>query len=246
MLAELEALSEAHEKRKAAVCLDRSIANHAASAPGGTRGTVSGGTHDETARLPERPAASVPRRPRSRPVKVHPGDAPAVFHSDSLGRPVEIVANDFASAPLPQGAASPEHHPSPKPESSGTAPATVFDRATGLLWEVAGSPLPLKHEEARDYVSDLNRTAFGGRTDWRLPTVNEIFSVLKPSLAEDRHCLPDLFPPDRKWLWTCDLRSFAAAWYVDCESGFAGWGDFSCRFYVRAVSSPGSSTSRAA
>lgn len=237
MLAELDALSEAHEKRKAAVCFDRSIGNHAVSAPGETRRPFPVAARGESARRSDAPAC-IPRRPRSLPVKVRPADAPAVFHSDTLGRPIEIIANDFASGPFPQGLASPEHPLSEKTRSAGMAPVTVFDRSTGLLWEIAGSLLPLKHDEARDHVSDLNRKAFGGRADWRLPTVNEIFSVLKPSLAEDRHCLPDVFPPDRKWLWTCDLRSFAAAWYVDCESGFAGWGDFSCRFYVRAVSSP--------
>ena len=43
--------------------------------------------------------------------------------------------------------------------------------------------------------------------------------------------------PTQRWLWSCDRRSYTAAYYVDVELGFVGWQDFSAPFYVRAVSS---------
>ena len=159
-------------------------------------------------RTPEAP-------PRSRPLRVKPKEAPEVFACDDLLRPF--------------------HSSGPDPALSEDG-AVVLDRASGLVWERSGSEDPVSREGAREYVSRLNALRFAGRTTWRLPTVNELFSLLRPVSLERADCLDAVFHR-RRWLWSSDRRSFAAAWYVDTELGFAGWGDFSCRYHVRAVCS---------
>lgn len=162
--------------------------------------------------VPEKPALR--QRLRSQPCKVGPKDAAKVFECDSLGRPLHYGHHDFVSA---------LNH------------ALVMDRATGLVWQQSGSPDPLEWAEAEAYVASLNASGHGGLNGWRVPTVNELFSVLDPFTFGERDCIDAVFEREIRWLWSSDRRSFSAAWYVDTELGFAGWSDFSCRYHVRAV-----------
>ncbi|MFH1139641.1 MAG: DUF1566 domain-containing protein [Pseudomonadota bacterium] len=113
---------------------------------------------------------------------------------------------------------------------------TVSQPATGLTWEAAGSVFPLTWLEAREYLDDLNEKQFAGRRNWRLPTVDELLTLLARPGNEAGSCLAPSFPPDRKRLWSADQRSALAAWYVNMDHGFASWRDFSCCFHVRGVS----------
>jgi eukaryotic-like serine/threonine-protein kinase len=110
-----------------------------------------------------------------------------------------------------------------------------LDSLNGLAWQKGGSQDPLDLLEAKAYAGRLDADNFGGFSGWRLPTVNELFTILKPAVHGAADCLDGAFDRNQKWLWSADRRSFVAAWYVDVELGFATWGDFSCRCYVRAV-----------
>ncbi|OIP44598.1 MAG: serine/threonine protein kinase [Deltaproteobacteria bacterium CG_4_10_14_3_um_filter_60_8] len=114
---------------------------------------------------------------------------------------------------------------------------TVVDRATALIWQRRGSEFPLTWEQAHAYVEWLNRERLSGRTGWRLPTVDELLSLLEPVNELGDYCQPTPFDPSKRWLWSIDRRSFVAAWYVNMDTGFVGWQDFSCFYYVRAVCS---------
>jgi len=60
----------------------------------------------------------------------------------------------------------------------------VIDHATELMWQRGGSDEPIvfgpeEHGPA-DYVQQLNQGKVGGFSDWRLPTVEELGSLLEP------------------------------------------------------------------
>ena len=55
---------------------------------------------------------------------------------------------------------------------------TVTDQATGLMWQRGGSTGNLDRKGAKKYVQELNRQGFAGYSDWRLPTVEELASLL--------------------------------------------------------------------
>jgi serine/threonine-protein kinase len=70
-----------------------------------------------------------------------------------------------------------------------------------------------------------------------MPTVSELMTLLTDVPQAGDLCLEPVFDQEQRWLWSRDRRSFVAAWYVSAELGYVSWQDFSCYYYVRAVSS---------
>lgn len=101
-----------------------------------------------------------------------------------------------------------------------------LDACIGLLWGEV-SAWPMDWAAAQSYVSDM-----GGA--WRLPTVEELASLLRSGLSLERFC-DRPFGDRYLWIWTGDRRSFTSAWFVDVGGGAVLAQDMSCRFHVRPV-----------
>ena len=69
----------------------------------------------------------------------------------------------------------------------------VADHATGLIWEQSGSEYPMTWDQAHEYIRSLNDRAFSGRTDWRLPTVAELMTLLVKTPHGVDLCIPLIF-----------------------------------------------------
>ena len=154
-------------------------------------------------------------RLRQEGLKLNPQRAKEVFQTDDLWRPRDYLTNCLAERPE----------------------GTVFDASTGLLWQQSGSRFPMTWRQAQAYVVKLNVDAFGTRSDWRLPTIDELMTLLTPTPQGESHCIAPVFDLKQTWLWSCDRRSFIAAWYVNIEMGYVAWQDMSCYYYVRGVCS---------
>ena len=150
---------------------------------------------------------------RSRPVKVDTRAARKVFAVDNLWRPMRPAANRF----------------------SKTRQGVVADRSTNLGWQQSGSEFPVSWQQAHAYIEALNHRRYAGIDRWRLPTVDELLSLLSGNPQEEDFCIEPVFDLTQKWLWSCDRRSFTAGWYVSVEHGFVGWQDFTAYYSVRAV-----------
>jgi eukaryotic-like serine/threonine-protein kinase len=100
-----------------------------------------------------------------------------------------------------------------------------LDRCAGLLWGPV-SPWPMTWDEGMASVVD----------DWRMPTVEEVVSLLRPGQGLREFCHRP-FGDRYLWLWTADRRSFTSAWFVDVGGGAVLAQDKSCRFHVRLVQS---------
>jgi len=100
-----------------------------------------------------------------------------------------------------------------------------LDRCTGLVWGPV-SPWPMTWDEGMASVVD----------DWRMPTVEEVVSLLRPGLGLGEFCHRP-FGDRYLWIWTGDRRSYTSAWFVDVGGRAVLAQDQSCRFHVRLVRS---------
>lgn len=106
-----------------------------------------------------------------------------------------------------------------------------LDRCTGLVWGPVSS-WPVTWDEGLGLVS---RPAVAGE-GWRMPTVEEAVSLLRPGQGLEEFCHRP-FGDRYLWLWTADRRSFTSAWFVDVGGGAVLAQDRTCRFHVRPVRS---------
>ncbi|MFQ5771039.1 MAG: DUF1566 domain-containing protein [bacterium] len=54
----------------------------------------------------------------------------------------------------------------------------IYDEATGLLWQQSGSFTTATFLGCTDYIAKINDYQYAGITDWRLPTIEEAYSLL--------------------------------------------------------------------
>jgi len=109
---------------------------------------------------------------------------------------------------------------------------TINDRATGLMWEQGGSSGVMRYEEASEYVESLNREKFAGFSDWRLPTLEELASLLKPK-GEDGLYIDPIFDRKQTWCWAADRSEGVGAWNVRFDLGRVRWYSKVYSHYVR-------------
>ncbi len=108
----------------------------------------------------------------------------------------------------------------------------VLDQATALQWNRQASRYPLSFTDAQAYVAELNAKKMHGIDRWRVPTVNELLSLLDDG---ELRCFPDDPELPVRWFWSCDRHGHHESWYVNMDMGFAGVQDLNCRNRVRAV-----------
>ena len=107
---------------------------------------------------------------------------------------------------------------------------TVSDPDTGLMWQPCnagetwngaqcnGSVLVGPWDTAVDYIENLNNTSYLGYADWRMPTINELQSLLDYS----RYNPASTFPDTEFAYWSSTgLAGYAAdnAWGVVLDDG---------------------------
>ena len=120
----------------------------------------------------------------------------------------------------------------------------IFDEATGLMWQKAGSMNSMTYTEAWEYVRRLNLAGgFAGYKGWRLPTVEELLSLIEPQRQSNDQYINPVFDATQIWVWSMDIRqikdedSAESAWEVDFYVGSVGWSYFYYTRYVRCVRS---------
>lgn len=123
---------------------------------------------------------------------------------------------------------------------------TVTDETTGLMWEQGVSPKRLTYQKARAYVKERNRKKYLGHTDWRMPTLEELCSLLEPRPNASGAYIAPLFRSGRAPCWTSDYNvghrttdyyvvDFARG-SIDQFAGSEGFGDLMpTRFYEKCA-----------
>ncbi|EIL99120.1 DUF1566 domain-containing protein [Rhodanobacter thiooxydans] len=125
------------------------------------------------------------------------------------------------------------------------AHAAVIDQRTGLMW-TAKDVGTATFANAPTLIDDLNAKAFAGFTDWRLPTLQELFGIAdhsRISPAIDTAAFPSC---KGGWYWSSTVYASSPsdyAWLVSFYLGSAHCdlqGSVGRVRAVRSVSSPAS------
>lgn len=113
----------------------------------------------------------------------------------------------------------------------------VYDRTTGLMWQQSGSD-NIGCESAKKYICNLNHEKFAGYNDWRLPTLEETMSLMKPTKNKDGLYTAPEFDNKQSKIWTSDMYKASYVWVVFFDLGVCySSGSFDVDFFVRAVRS---------
>jgi len=151
---------------------------------------------------------------RKTPITASDEDFKSRFGLNKDWKPLEYVENDF------------------KDNGDGT----ITDRATGLMWQKSGSPNYIYLKDVPAYIEELNSERFAGYSDWRLPTVDELKSLLTPKEMNGDLYINPIFDKTQRYCWTSDQRASGGACYVNFYRGGVGW-NYDGNYYVRAVRS---------
>ncbi|MBF0100289.1 MAG: (d)CMP kinase [Desulfobacterales bacterium] len=114
---------------------------------------------------------------------------------------------------------------------------TVYDQTTERTWQKSNSPYPCTWNDAHTYIHQLNDQGFAGYHDWRLPTITEWLTLMKPFSYTNTtdFCISPMFDNNSSWFWSNDSCSYISAWCVNMELGFVCRQDMTCHLPVRAV-----------
>ena len=114
----------------------------------------------------------------------------------------------------------------------GTA---VLDKETGLVWEKSTSAT--KYTWA-DVQAVCTQAGIGGRRGWRLPTIEELASLLDPTqnnpVLPSGHLFTNVYAY-HYWSSTTNAIDPNSAWDVHFGTGYVGYGSKYGVFYVRCV-----------
>ncbi len=96
----------------------------------------------------------------------------------------------------------------------------VNDHTTGLMWQQDEEATRFDWKEAVAYVEEMNSQGFAGCDDWRLPTAEELASLLTSKKKGDNFIDP-LFHKELLSTWTSDIvkDALAGAWFIDFFEG---------------------------
>jgi serine/threonine-protein kinase len=135
-------------------------------------------------------------RLRNDPLTVSEQAAQKVFGLDDAWRPLAYIQNHYEDRD-----------------------EVVYDHATGLTWQKSGSSKMLMYTEAEEYIQQLNRQNFAGYSNWRLPTIAELMSLLEMKEQTNGLYINPVFDRNRTWCWSIDKLFSETVWYAHFSSG---------------------------
>lgn len=96
----------------------------------------------------------------------------------------------------------------------------VTDQATGLMWQQAGSPEKMNWDQAKAYVEQLNQNGEGGFSDWRLPTIEELGSLVEFEQKNGTLYIDAAFDATQNVCWSADtMAAENSSWAASYTNG---------------------------
>ncbi len=113
--------------------------------------------------------------------------------------------------------------------------SVVIDGKSCLMWQHSGSQQHGNWDEAVAYVDKLNQENFGGFSDWRLPEIDELKTLIERDLQkQNRMYINPIFDAFQQACWSAD-KTESGIQFVDFFDGAMGSKDQNDTNFVRAV-----------
>lgn len=100
----------------------------------------------------------------------------------------------------------------------------VVDYATCLMWKQSSSPNPMTWYDAPGYARELGAARYAGFADWRVPTIEELASLMEPRKSAAGYHLDavfDLGPRKVGDCWSVDRKEYETAADTAWPAGFS-------------------------
>lgn len=96
----------------------------------------------------------------------------------------------------------------------------IIDYRFGIAWQHAGSPERVTWHSALKYAQEMSNARFSGFPHWRLPSIEELASLIEFDKQEHGLHIDVKFSPEQRSCWSadCDLQ-VGAAWGVHFDNG---------------------------
>jgi Protein of unknown function (DUF1566) len=121
--------------------------------------------------------------------------------------------------------------------SGGADSRVITDHATGLMWQQSGSSDKMSYGAAQAYIGELNRNKFAGFSNWRLPTIEELASLVDPTQKNGALYVDPSFDGHQSWCRSSDKESDFFSWGIVFSNGSLYKVPLAYPYYVRAVRS---------
>ena len=112
----------------------------------------------------------------------------------------------------------------------------VIDHSTNLIWHQSGSTDFVALERIEQYIEEVNKSKYAGYSDWRLPTIEELSSLLEPEKSEGLYVSP-VFDRKQIFCWSSDKDNSGSRWYIFFGGGTVWCDPYNFHGYVRPVRS---------
>ncbi len=112
----------------------------------------------------------------------------------------------------------------------------VIDHITGLTWQQSDFRKGKSSITGHGYIQKLNDVEYAGYSNWRLPTLEEILSLMELVKNKEGFYIDPKFNNIQSAIWTADKKSASTVWVVYFADGFcSSLRVYDDAFCVRAV-----------